>query len=83
MFPPTRIMPMRSNGQSAGRSRTVPLQRRFSPKDTCTRAEMATFLFRLAGSHNMNTKNVFRDVPQTAYYYNAVLWASGHGHYPA
>ena len=51
----------------------------FTPKDTCTRAEMATFLFRLAGSHSMNTKNVFRDVPQTEYYYNAVLWASAMG----
>ena len=51
----------------------------FSPNDSCTRAQMATFLFRLSGSHNMNTKNVFRDVPQNAYYYNAVVWASTMG----
>ena len=51
----------------------------FSPNNSCTRAEMATFLFRLAGSHSMNTANPFRDVANGAYYYNAVLWAATMG----
>ena len=48
----------------------------FSPDQTCTRAEMATFLFRLNGSHSVNAQNRFQDVQSGAYYYNPVLWAA-------
>ena len=34
----------------------------FSPDQACSRAEMATFLYRLNGSHAANTKNRFQDV---------------------
>ena len=51
----------------------------FSPNNSCTRAEMATFLYRLAGQHSMNTSNPFRDVANGAYYYDAVIWASTMG----
>ncbi|MBQ9045777.1 MAG: S-layer homology domain-containing protein [Oscillospiraceae bacterium] len=53
--------------------------RTFSPNNTCTRAEMVTFLYRLSGSHSVDTKNPFRDVSSSAYYYDAVLWASTMG----
>ena len=51
----------------------------FSPKNACTRAEMATFLYRLAGSHAVNTSNHFQDVQRGAYYFDAVLWAETMG----
>ena len=51
----------------------------FSPNNSCTRAEMVTFLFRLAGSHSMNVKNPFQDVQSGTYYYDAVVWASAMG----
>ena len=51
----------------------------FSPADACTRAQMATFLFRLNGSHSVDTKNHFQDVKSDAYYYDAVLWAETMG----
>ena len=47
----------------------------FSPKDSCTRAHMVTFLFRLSGSHTVDFQNPFRDVASDAYYYEAVRWA--------
>jgi len=48
----------------------------FSPDDSCTRAQMVTFLWRAAGSPKVeNGKNPFADVKADAYYYDAVLWA--------
>lgn len=48
----------------------------FSPEDTCTRAHVATFLWRAAGSVPPKTaRNPFLDVPDDAYYHDAVLWA--------
>ena len=54
-------------------------QTAFSPKKSCTRAEMVTFLYRLAGSHSVNMTNRFTDVARSAYYYDAVLWAATMG----
>ena len=49
---------------------------KFLPKNSCTRAEMVTFLWRLAGKPAPATKkNPFSDVKESAYYYKAVLWA--------
>ena len=48
----------------------------FDPYTTCTRAHMATFLWRTDGLPNpagMTTD--FVDVPADAYFYKAVLWA--------
>ena len=50
----------------------------FSPKDTCTRAQAVTFLWRM--EHEPAPKsavNPFADVLSTNYFYNAVLWAVG------
>ena len=48
----------------------------FSPYDTCTRAQVVTFLWRAAGEPEPEiTANPFRDVNQGDYYYAAVLWA--------
>ena len=48
----------------------------FSPDVICTRTQMVTFLWRVAGSPEPKiTKCDFRDVDNSAYYYKAVLWA--------
>ena len=48
----------------------------FSPNNTCTRAQVVTFLWRANGCPEPETtKNPFTDVKSTAYYYKAVLWA--------
>ena len=48
----------------------------FKPANECTRAQMVTFLWRLAGSPApKSTKTDFTDIKKTDYYYNAVLWA--------
>ena len=58
-------------GITAGTSATT-----FSPDAICTRAQMATFLWRIAGSQAVaNTDNQFADVPANAYYATAVQWA--------
>ncbi len=52
----------------------------FSPDNSCTRAQMVTFLWRTAGSPApANKANPFRDVTAGTYYYDAVLWAVEHG----
>ena len=48
----------------------------FSPDDPCTRGQMATFLWRAAGSPEPVGKTcIFADVPADAYYAKAVQWA--------
>ena len=59
------------NGITNGTAETT-----FEPYATCTRAQMAAFLYRMAGSKAANTENPFADVKEDAYYYNAVLWAA-------
>lgn len=52
----------------------------FGPNETCTRAQMVTFLWRAAGKPEPTlTANPFTDVRVDAYYYNAVLWAVEQG----
>ena len=52
----------------------------FSPNASCTRGQMVTFLWRAAGSPaSASSKMPFTDVPVTAYYYDAVLWAVEQG----
>ena len=49
----------------------------FSPEDSCTRAQMVTFLWRAKGCPEpAGMKNPFTDVKENAYYYKAVLWAA-------
>lgn len=47
----------------------------FAPGGKCTRAQVVTFLYRLAGSPEVSGKCSFTDVPDS-YYRNAVIWAS-------
>ena len=47
----------------------------FSPNDTCTRGQTVAFLYRYANSPAVSRSNSFADVSETAYYYNATLWA--------
>ncbi len=48
----------------------------FGPDRTCTRGQVATFLYRAQGEPAVSdSTNPFNDVPADAYYYDAVLWA--------
>ena len=51
----------------------------FSPDATCTRAQSAVFLYRVAGSPAVNGSAGFSDVAADAYYASAVAWAKEHG----
>lgn len=63
------------NGITNGTSATT-----FSPSNPCTRAQMATFLWRAAGSPEpVGSNNPFVDVPADAYYAKAVQWAYEQG----
>ena len=49
---------------------------KFSPEATCTRGQVATFLWRAQGKPTpTSSNNPFNDVNSDAYYYNAILWA--------
>ena len=58
------------NGITKGTSDT-----RFSPDNTCTRAQIVAFLWRSEKSPAAGSRNPFADVKSTAYYADAVLWA--------
>ena len=58
------------NGITKGTSSTT-----FSPDDTCTRAQIVTFLWRSEQSPAAGSGNPFTDVSADAYYADAVLWA--------
>lgn len=52
----------------------------FSPGQDCTRAQTITLLWRAAGSPAPKEQNnPFSDVKDTAYYYQAALWAAERG----
>ena len=51
----------------------------FAPFETCTRGQIVTFLWRLAGEPEPTIENPFKDVKSSAYYYKAVLWAYENG----
>ena len=51
----------------------------FSPANTCTRAQILTFLWRAVGSPKQSGANPFSDVKTTDYFYDAALWASKNG----
>ena len=63
------------NGVTTGKSETI-----FAPKETCTRAQIVTFIYRAAGKPKAdNAVNPFEDVSANAYYADAVLWAVDSG----
>lgn len=51
----------------------------FSPYQTCTTAQILTFLWRAAGSPEPAGENPFTDVDESAYYCKAALWAAEQG----
>ena len=51
----------------------------FGPYESCTRAQIVTFLWRAAGSPEPRTASSFTDVPASAYYAKAVAWAVENG----
>lgn len=51
----------------------------FSPDDTCTRAQILTFLWRAVGSPKLETYVPFNDVNTTDYFFNASNWAKKNG----
>ena len=62
------------NGITTGTSDTT-----FSPNDTCSRAQIVTFLWRSQKSPAAGTANPFGDVGESDYYADAVLWAVENG----
>lgn len=64
-----------SNGVTTGKSATT-----FAPLDSCTRGEVATFLWRAMGKPEPKaTVNPFTDVKESDYYYKPILWAVEQG----
>lgn len=51
----------------------------FSPDDTCTTAQILTFLWRANGQPVSAIENPFVDVSENNYYYQAALWAAKNG----
>ena len=52
----------------------------FGPENTCTRAQVVTFLYAAAGKPEMDAADdPFTDVDTGDWYYNAVLWAVENG----
>lgn len=52
----------------------------FGPNDSCTRAQIVTFLWRSLSCPEPNSsKNPFTDIEEDSYYYRAVLWAVERG----
>ena len=62
------------NGITLGTSATT-----FGPNETCTRAHIVTFLWRLEQCPAADGENPFSDVSSRAYYADAVLWAVERG----
>ena len=62
------------NGVTDGLSATT-----FGPYESCTRAQIVTFLWRAAGSPEPKAMNSFTDVHASAYYAKAVAWAVENG----
>ena len=51
----------------------------FSPNAGCTRAQVVTFLWRAAGSPDVNAAVNFVDVSASSVYYKAIMWAVANG----
>ena len=50
----------------------------FSPDDTCTRAQILTFMWRAAGKPKREGFIIFDDVSSADYYYEPAMWAKDH-----
>ena len=61
------------NGITAGVSAVE-----FAPDDECTRAQVVTFLYAVAGRPHVDGVNVFADVSDSDWYTIPVIWARDH-----
>ncbi len=53
---------------------------KFSPNESCTRAQVVTFLWKAAGKPEpTSTETAFTDLNKNSFYYKAVLWAAERG----
>ncbi len=53
---------------------------KFAPDNSCTRAEMVTFLWRVGGKEEVEDKvHSYQDVKADGFYYDAMLWAVEEG----
>ena len=68
------VMDVYQRGVMSGTSSTT-----FSPYENATRAQLATILWRMAGSPEPRKAAPFTDVPAGAYYEKAVTWCSEQG----
>lgn len=59
------------NGITGGTSATT-----FGPENTCTRAQIVTFLYAAAGKPEVSGESTFGDVANDAWYVKPVLWAA-------
>ena len=51
----------------------------FLPDSTLTRGMVASIVYRMAGSPNVEYKPLFSDVPAGQWYTNGIIWAYEHG----
>ena len=68
-----------TKGITGGVSDSDGVARRFDPQGKCTRAQMISFLWRMAGCPEPRTYTEFSDVKSTDYFYKAVSWAQEKG----
>ena len=68
-----------SKGITGGVKDSDGVVRNFNPQGTCTRAQMVSFLWRMAGCPEPKKLTNFKDVSTKAYYYKAVCWAQEKG----
>ena len=54
-------------------------QYRFGPRESCTRDQVVTFLWRYFGCPEATIENPFTDVREDSYAYQAILWAYENG----
>ena len=62
------------NGVTTGKDNGL-----FDPNGIVTRAEFVTFLSRAAKAKEATGENSFKDIAESDWYYNAVLWAAENG----
>ena len=66
-------------GITGGVKDTDGVARNFNPQGICNRAQMVSFLWRMAGCPEPKKLTNFKDVSTKAYYYKAVCWAQENG----
>ena len=61
------------NGITGGVSKTL-----FGPEQTCTRAQIVTFLYAAAGKPEITAASTFKDVADNDWFAKPVIWAAEH-----